>query len=281
MDNFANHMDKIIKHLSHYPRRLKMVPAVSDVGRLLNKDEWVKHPFATCNFSFVLKGVGRYRFNGENLVIEGPCVLLQWPNGPMDYGPDNTWDEIYFMYPGNDAETLEKAGVFNIQQPVWRIPDILTLKPLFKELMTLIELPPDPGRADRIDFVCWQIIAESIIAKNQDRSLSESEKKIRQLIKQFQAAPCKHYDFNKIAYENGMSLPTLRRLWCKYMNVPPARYLADLKIDIACQLLINSSMTISEIANELNFNDPLYFSRFFRQKTGLSATEYREINLVS
>ncbi|MEZ7498522.1 AraC family transcriptional regulator [Flavobacterium sp. Arc3] len=34
--------------------------------------------------------------------------------------------------------------------------------------------------------------------------------------------------------------------------------------------------TVKEIALEMNFQDPYYFSRVFKNKTGLSPTKYRQ-----
>ncbi|WP_084644961.1 helix-turn-helix domain-containing protein [Oceanobacter kriegii] len=44
----------------------------------------------------------------------------------------------------------------------------------------------------------------------------------------------------------------------------------------AQRLLIYSSVPVSLIGYELGFNDPAYFSRFFRRRVGLSPSEFRE-----
>lgn len=47
-------------------------------------------------------------------------------------------------------------------------------------------------------------------------------------------------------------------------------------IDEAKNILLNPNKTISEVAYELGFEYPSYFSRLFKKKEGLSPTEYRE-----
>ena len=42
-------------------------------------------------------------------------------------------------------------------------------------------------------------------------------------------------------------------------------------------LLYQTSLTVSEIANELGFFDPSYFSRFFKKYTGQTPVEYRKM----
>ena len=47
-------------------------------------------------------------------------------------------------------------------------------------------------------------------------------------------------------------------------------------IDEAKNLLLNPNKTISEVAYDLGFEYPPYFSRLFKKKEGISPTEYRE-----
>jgi len=49
-------------------------------------------------------------------------------------------------------------------------------------------------------------------------------------------------------------------------------------LDRAKTLLLNSNDNVSEIAYDLGFNYPHYFSRLFKQKTGFTPNKYRELN---
>ncbi len=50
-------------------------------------------------------------------------------------------------------------------------------------------------------------------------------------------------------------------------------------INKAKNMLLNSERNVSEIAYDLGFNYPHYFSRMFKQKTGITPAKYRELNL--
>jgi AraC-like DNA-binding protein len=54
-------------------------------------------------------------------------------------------------------------------------------------------------------------------------------------------------------------------------------YLNNRVILEAKRLLCNSPLTAKEIAFYLGFNDPSYFNRFFKIKTGHTALEFRQI----
>lgn len=52
-------------------------------------------------------------------------------------------------------------------------------------------------------------------------------------------------------------------------------------IDVAKNHLLDPNKTISEVAYELGFEYPAYFSRLFKKKEGLSPTEFREKYLMN
>lgn len=83
-------------------------------------------------------------------------------------------------------------------------------------------------------------------------------------------------DFKKIALEHGIGLDTLRKKFKLETNLSLHQYFIQIKINVAKTMLKNPSYNISDIAIFLGFDDPYYFSRLFKKKTGLSPKKYRE-----
>ena len=55
-------------------------------------------------------------------------------------------------------------------------------------------------------------------------------------------------------------------------------YINSLRISEACKLLTNSSMSITDISEQVGFNTLRTFNRAFAKQTGLSPTEYRRLD---
>lgn len=53
-------------------------------------------------------------------------------------------------------------------------------------------------------------------------------------------------------------------------------YLTDFRMKKACFYLSQTDYPVAVAARSVGYADPLYFSRLFRQKKGVSPTEYRE-----
>jgi len=67
----------------------------------------------------------------------------------------------------------------------------------------------------------------------------------------------------------------LIRLFKRHMNMTPMRYLANLKMETATSLLLNSDLSVKEISWKLGFSSQYHFSRSFKGYSGCTPTEYR------
>ncbi|MBQ4050975.1 MAG: helix-turn-helix domain-containing protein, partial [Oscillospiraceae bacterium] len=71
------------------------------------------------------------------------------------------------------------------------------------------------------------------------------------------------------------SLSRFSHLFREKMGISPHRFILSRRMEEAKKLLTYSSMTVSEIAKSIGFDDPSYFSRIFRKHTGHVPTDYR------
>jgi len=83
-----------------------------------------------------------------------------------------------------------------------------------------------------------------------------------------------------LANELGLSERHLLRLFKKHFKTTCHKYLQDVKLRIAMELLINKpSISIKEMSSKLLFNDTKYFSKIFRQKFGMNPSTFKSRNL--
>lgn len=70
----------------------------------------------------------------------------------------------------------------------------------------------------------------------------------------------------------------LCRAFRRTFAVPPLQYLNAMRIQRARGLLCDPMARVGRIARQTGFRDPAYFSRIFRQHTGLSPTRYAALH---
>ena len=74
----------------------------------------------------------------------------------------------------------------------------------------------------------------------------------------------------------GISEVYLRKLFREQLGTTPKQYVLDIRLQHAKRLLIDTELTIGEIAEMCGFSNPYHFSRTFREQVGLSPTVYRQ-----
>lgn len=74
----------------------------------------------------------------------------------------------------------------------------------------------------------------------------------------------------------GVSDVYLRRLFKKQFDAAPAAFVIRQRMNLAKRLLESEGLSMAEIALQVGYRDPLYFSRLFKKHTGLSPSEYRK-----
>ena len=60
------------------------------------------------------------------------------------------------------------------------------------------------------------------------------------------------------------------------LQTAPYQYLMEYRLSKAAELLRSTDTPISEIANRVGFSQPSHFGKYFREKAGMSPSEYRK-----
>jgi len=74
----------------------------------------------------------------------------------------------------------------------------------------------------------------------------------------------------------GISESYLKQLFIATYGLPPKKYVIKRKMEHAIELLNSNMFTVSEIAQNLGYDNVYYFSRAFKETFGCAPTHYRE-----
>ena len=80
--------------------------------------------------------------------------------------------------------------------------------------------------------------------------------------------------FSEVCEFSKTSGTTLKTIFAKGMGVGVIEYFTTLKIERAKQYIREESLNFTQISRELGYDSVHYFSRQFKQKTGMTPTEY-------
>jgi iron complex transport system substrate-binding protein len=91
---------------------------------------------------------------------------------------------------------------------------------------------------------------------------------------------CHPLQLAEIARAVNLSIPRFSVRFRQETGKSPMAYLLEDRLNYARTLFYDRNLTIGEIALRSGFNDPLYFSRQFHRRFGMSPSKFRE-NLLA
>ncbi|MBQ8309497.1 MAG: helix-turn-helix transcriptional regulator [Clostridia bacterium] len=82
------------------------------------------------------------------------------------------------------------------------------------------------------------------------------------------------FSVEELAAMCGFGESYFQRLFKEKYGVPPRKYIIQLKINHACELLRLERYTVTQIAELCNFSDVYFFSRQFKEYMGITPTQF-------
>mgnify|MGYP000855191653 CR=1 FL=1 len=91
-----------------------------------------------------------------------------------------------------------------------------------------------------------------------------------------------HKNFNsdislkQLATIEHLSISRYRTIFKQCTGFSPQNYIIALRIKRACELIVQTDLSLKEIAQSVGYHDQLYFSRIFKARTGIVANCYKK-----
>ncbi|MDC7235350.1 MAG: AraC family transcriptional regulator [Spirochaetales bacterium] len=264
-------------HMESAPRRFPGGREVQAAGYMARKRERMNKTFDTLNFSLILSGQGFYELKGKRLPVKAPMMITQSPGQPVHYGPEGEWEELFIIYnAGYESYFRDRKILESPLWPVWRLSEIKSLLlDQFHHTQKQLDRENLCDLYDRMDLTLEKVIIDS---RQEPHLPGETHLQlfVQNLYKRIETDCGGSYDFHRLASEAGFSASSFRRCWEDMYSTPPGQSLIEMRMQRACRYLAETDMPVKEIAWNLGYEDPLYFSRLFRKKRDESPGSYRK-----
>lgn len=228
---------------------------------------------------YMASGKGHFYFDGkEHIISEGNMILFRPGEAQMYYyyAPEKT--EVYWVhFTGCDVDTIldyyklpESENVFYTgtspdYQWIYRqiIQELQLCRPNYEEMMTLL--------LRQIFLLINRYVQEGMKAGSEVQN--EIDKATHYFIDNFN----KPINIEEYARSRHMSTNWFIRSFKQILKMTPMQYILSLRMSNAQSLLDNEEYSISEIAQLVGYDNPLYFSRLFHKHLGVSPSDYRKM----
>ncbi len=216
-----------------------------------------------------------FRLSG-NAVFENGGVRCETQDSDILFMPENVG---YHLKSGAEkiiAVHFELEGKKQNCFEVFRPEKVDRFRELFSSISDIWE-EKRAGYILHATSVFYRIL-EEIVKQNARKDHTPDYDKIRDTV---------HY-INKSFTDSSLTVEGLcrmssisdtyfRRLFFREFGTTPSKYISELRISYAAELLESGYYSVSDAAAEAGFTDTKYFSRVFRKFYGKSPLEYKKI----
>jgi YesN/AraC family two-component response regulator len=152
-----------------------------------------------------------------------------------------------------------------------------------KELKAMLRLNWE-GSFDRAFSVSpsWEKLCEALLELfagllSDQETMCRAEDMMKMIDKYICDYYAEHITNQTLSKRFGFVPSYISKLFREYKGLSPGEYLTQVRIAKAIELITHTkNVNVYNIAQAVGFSDPSYFSRLFKQQTGLLPTEYRE-----
>jgi AraC-like DNA-binding protein len=240
-------------------------------GRVL--DEFQLH--------YIARGGGTFRSGDDRpRRVEAGTAFLLFPGVWHRYEPDEGtgWDEWWLGFDGPSARRMMSPPFFGPRQPLVEVGERGEVLEHFTAVVALLREDAAhmqrllAGRAALLLGALQARLAGEGVDARGARAIQEAKRRIA-------AGLARPLDGQVLARALGVTYHWLRRAFRQQVGMSLHEYHLQLRMHAAMRLLEGSEREVGDIAGELGFDDPYYFSRVFRKEVGASPQRWRRQRL--
>lgn len=226
---------------------------------------------------YITSGRGTYDDGHRIYHLTAGDGFLVMPSKLISYTADSAdpWEYYWVGFNGTDAGRLVSQAGLSGENPLFHYDK----DSLFREkLLNIYRLngsrPSDEARMEAELLVFLAAMMDN--CGQEENAHKSGYEYIKKSLRFIDYNYSRDIDVDDIASNAGISRSHLYRLFMQHISIPPNEYLTRYRIQKACLLLKNQSLSVGEAAYSTGFSDQLYFSRVFKKYKGVPPSRYAE-----
>lgn len=228
---------------------------------------------------YVVKGSGLFKIGEESYSLKQGNVFLIEPRVLAYYEADkeDPWEYVWIGFNGTKAEHYISQIYTKDIPPIFNYNGENNLESCIKKMLSYSY--EQNGRDIILQSYLYKFIY-LLINNIKNSNKIPKEDATRKYVEDATFYISNNYSdditINNIAKYVNITRGYLYRLFKKYLDSSPQKFLIDFRMERARELLKNSNFFIGDIARSVGYRDVLLFSKIFKKINGVTPTNFRE-----
>ena len=214
---------------------------------------------------YIDKGNAIFEIDNQQIPIKSGNIILYKPGEKQKYYLDPNSDYYWVHFAGTGVWELLKE--LNLTKSIFETGDFFGFKEIFGKMI----------KDNSVDDIATKTLLSAhltTILSLTSRKIYTEDSIIHKVTEIMQTDFANNYTNEDYAKICRLSLYHFIRRFKKETGFTPLQYKTKIIIEKATNLLSNTNLNITEIAQILGFEDSLYFSRVFKKEMGIAPREY-------
>ena len=227
---------------------------------------------------FVLSGKGIFKIDGEEYSLEGGCGFLIEPGQMSFYQSDEKepWTYIWVGFAGMRAEEYVKSMGLSARHPIFHSESSDELYGIVRDMMDHNTFGvSNELRRNGLLHIFLSVVAQSAPAARKENP-DKANQYVRRAVEFIQRNYCNPIRVTDVADYVCINRSYLYTLFQKSLGMSPQQFLSTYRLTKAAEMLMLPQLPVESIALSCGYQDPLVFTKAFRQMKGMSPTMYRK-----
>ena len=229
---------------------------------------------------YVHSGHGIFKVGETTYHLSAGEGFLICPNVLVSYKPDTntSWNYSWIAFNGVNAETYLNSANLNQNNPVFKCIQEDRINNCFEAIFRSTKCEKSMNLKSLSAFydLLSTLIEETSENSPSNNSNNHQETYVKHAIEFIDTNYSRKISIVEIATYVGINRKYLCQLFSNILNVSPQNYLINFRLQKACDLLSNSSLSINEISNSIGYIDQFLFSKVFKKYKGIAPKNYRD-----
>ena len=226
---------------------------------------------------YVLQGRGLFRMDGREYPLEAGNGFLIEPGRLSFYRADEKepWTYIWVGFSGSRAAEYVNAMGISAERPVFVSEKSDELYGIVRDMMDHNTFGMrNELRRNGLLQVFLSVVAQSAPVAQQDEA-DRANQYVRRAVEFIQHNYCNPIKVTDVANFVCINRSYLYTLFENSLGMSPQQFLAAYRITKAAEMLMLPDLPVESIALSCGYQDPLVFSKAFKQARGVSPSVYR------
>ena len=245
--------------------------------------------FIECNhIAYVVSGRRVFHKNQQSWDLkEGVCVFVKKGTHVAEREDGEGWCVMVFFMPDSFLKQLindNRQSLSLVNLPEADVDHVLPLhvndlsRSFFVSMLPYFSQTPAPPE-NLLELKFKELILSLLFNKENNRFLSylnnlcnDKQPSMEEVMQTNYAFKLTLAEYAKLTCK---SIPTFKREFKKTFKDSPAKWVMKKRLNLASELLENTVMSIAEITFECGFENQTHFSRVFKERIGVSPSQFR------